>query len=406
MLFTFIIVVLSLAKSTIAENLRVSSSKNTEGVLLDASSNTSNPHESNEENRRDPFGRTRDEYFSTKTIAPVGSAERSHAINPSGRIEHEALKSLVGTKKVVLLDTSSNTSNPYDSNEENRRDPFGRTQEEYFSTKTIAPVDSVEGSHATKSNMKNEMMLQATANYNCYLPGTLINTLSIWWGFTDGDGGWACNAWLPACRGQCTARRNGLFKCLKNGQFAGWVGIWWGFTNGDAGWACNQWIGNCQGVCSAAEVIPFPDWISNDGPGAVFRIPSERTCYGNCGDNWLPVDGCTSMNGAQFMDELNPACNAHDICYRCSGTPGWGLSKVTCDNILHSVGYDICNSLEWFKVLPCRSTVDLMRIGLGIKNNPDDNSDCLYGPHRFPQAYTNHAIRAGYPSNVCNDHRC
>ncbi len=53
----------------------------------------------------------------------------------------------------------------------------------------------------------------------------------------------------------------------------------------------------------------WPAWQGNDLGGTIFSMPPGLAS--NSGEKWLPVDGCTSMNGAQYMHFLNPACNAH-----------------------------------------------------------------------------------------------
>ena len=42
------------------------------------------------------------------------------------------------------------------------------------------------------------------------------------------------------------------WKCVKSdNKKAGKVKIWWGYTPGDAGWACNTWIPECESGCTA-----------------------------------------------------------------------------------------------------------------------------------------------------------
>lgn len=141
-------------------------------------------------------------------------------------------------------------------------DPYGRTRDE-----------SEGNSHKTnimqyKTNLKNEQISLegVSVKYNCYSSNTLITSVSIWWGFTDGAGQWACNAWVPACKNSCVVNRNSRYQCKNtNGNAEGWVNIWWGFSSGDGKWACTNWVPACkQGNC---EAVGFPEnfWFSDEG---------------------------------------------------------------------------------------------------------------------------------------------
>jgi hypothetical protein len=152
---------------------------------------------------------------------------------------------------------------------------------------------------------------------------------------------------------------------------------------------------------------PFPVWQGNDWYGLVFNLPAGFATYGDgsaAATRWLPTNGCTGMNGAQYQWELNPACNAHDVCYYCRDTPGWNLDKGKCTDILLENGYAICDKYdEFFTRSFCRTTVH--GLAFGLLGNAD-TGDCVNGPHKIPYAYAVKPIRVGFPGSVCNGIGC
>ena len=138
-----------------------------------------------------------------------------------------------------------------------RLDPMGRSRVE------VIGLNHVE----SKAKVKFEQISHQTVSikYNCYSTEGLVGTVSIWWGFTDVDGTWACNTNIPACKNNCVVNRNSRYQCKNsNGKVEDWVDIWWGFTSVDGKWACTNWVNACkQGTC-AAILFPQNFWFSNN----------------------------------------------------------------------------------------------------------------------------------------------
>jgi hypothetical protein len=89
--------------------------------------------------------------------------------------------------------------------------------------------------------------------WKCLLNNRVVGDVKIWWGHTAGDGKWACNEWVGACKKSCLAETlpETKWKCLLNNRVVGDVKIWWGHTAGDGKWACNEWVGACEKNCWA-----------------------------------------------------------------------------------------------------------------------------------------------------------
>ena len=156
----------------------------------------------------------------------------------------------------------------------------------------------------------------------------------------------------------------------------------------------------------APPTFSFPPWQGNDANGRTFQLPPGIATYGNGNDpRWLPTDGCTGMGGAQYQWELNPACNAHDVCYYCTGTPGWNLNTEKCTAILLANAHAICDATQdWWNKIWCHETANMLSFSLFIP--PGGTGDCVNGPHKIPYEYATKPFRAGFPGNVCNGIGC
>ena len=98
---------------------------------------------------------------------------------------------------------------------------------------------------------------------------------------------------------------------------------------------------------------------------------------------------------------------AHDMCFRCSGTPGWGLSKQACNDMLYNLANRLCDSyfpisgLDFFKnsfdLGFCKGTVTTMATGLWFGQEPK-GLDCT---GKYLQYVTNSPILAGLPADSC-----
>lgn len=121
---------------------------------------------------------------------------------------------------------------------------------------------------------------------------------------------------------------------------------------------------------------------------------------------WNP-NGCSSPSSLQYMFELNPACNAHDVCYHCAdGGPfnnKYGLSTSSCNDILYDLGKSICHSqfTGFFNLIPlglCLGTVSVMAVGVNTQGHAT--------PGYCPQSFVPYASRPfimGEPASACNN---
>jgi hypothetical protein len=161
----------------------------------------------------------------------------------------------------------------------------------------------------------------------------------------------------------------------------------------------------------------WPIWNAND-QGVYYQMPRGLATNGARTSSWLGVDGCSAMGGAQYMPELNPVCNAHDICYYCMATPGWGLDQLVCDNIMKKSCHKVCDDIypgfiaTWNRNL-CGHTCDIMYDGLRLGNTfniaglaDKVGYNCITGNHKYPRSYTEKPFKAGFPASACNDHPC
>ncbi len=157
-----------------------------------------------------------------------------------------------------------------------------------------------------------------------------------------------------------------------------------------------------------APPFSFPAWRGNDKNGKIFELPAGLATYGDgsaAAVRWLPTNGCTGMDGAQYKWELNPACNAHDVCFYCRDTPGWGLNKDKCTDIMLNNAHAICDEYggDWWNKGFCKATVGFLNFGR-LGDSP--TGDCVNGPHKIPYDYAVRPIRVGFPGNVCNGTPC
>lgn len=149
----------------------------------------------------------------------------------------------------------------------------------------------------------------------------------------------------------------------------------------------------------------FPTWTGNDRNGLIFNLPAGEGTNGNGNDpRWLPADGCTGMGGAQYQWELNPACNQHDICYYCTGTPGWNLNTDRCTNIMLNNARAICDTMDWWHKGWCHDTVRLL--DFSRLSRPGGTGDCANGPHKIPYSYATKPVRVWFPGHACNGVGC
>lgn len=139
--------------------------------------------------------------------------------------------------------------------------------------------------HPSEEDVPESRMLGTVyTQWSCLKNGFVVDHVSIWWGHTSGDAGWACNYWVPFCAGQCQASKakitSSTWNCYGLDPLV-WVGtanIWWGHSQGDAGWACNNYWG--PSACGKyGGCIAKHSW-SSDG---LNKYSSYVVCSGNGG---------------------------------------------------------------------------------------------------------------------------
>ncbi|XP_046368118.2 uncharacterized protein LOC124143259 [Haliotis rufescens] len=79
----------------------------------------------------------------------------------------------------------------------------------------------------------------------------------------------------------------------------------------------------------------------------VVSVTSSDTCAR------YDVNGCSTPFKLPFFFKttFTPACNRHDMCYRCGYR--YKVSREMCDQVFHGQMYRACSEKSWFKRKMC-----------------------------------------------------
>ncbi|KAG2446081.1 hypothetical protein HXX76_000681 [Chlamydomonas incerta] len=156
------------------------------------------------------------------------------------------------------------------------------------------------------------------------------------------------------------------------------------------------------------ELTTHWDWPVMNRPndrGIYYRLEWISRSYTD--DIWF-VDGCSSPTSMQYMKELNPICNAHDLCYRCR--VNWGISTKWCDDMLLRRCKDVCHANwpgfwdSWHRGW-CQATCDTMASGLSlwwVRSNNEKNARRTNDCRASWRPYLERPFTTGRSSNQCN----
>jgi hypothetical protein len=199
--------------------------------------------------------------------------------------------------------------------------------------------------------------------------------VKIWWGHTQGDGKWACNAWQTGtCENGCDAYevRDSHWNCYRQHdlKFVGQVNINWGHEVGAGVWACNAWVSNCGNSQGGCLVTGAPHWDNNQ---AGWGCSAYRT-----------ADGC-SGGFPHERDALKFACDQHDYCYYGPIKNDFWDTYRHCTNLF----YDTVKTRHWGFFDPMRFVGETWKNFMTF--DPVWNGNPVSGPG-FGDAFQNRQI--------------